>query len=127
MFDRGVLPIATYLEEAGYRNPGEIIKTLKKERSDPDLMAIKEKFSQFSRGAQALQLDAAKNQEQLQEQAAIAQNQPTPPANKPILNSSQNDGRRGVSSGAGTPTGQTASLAGDVAQTTQNINAQQGV
>jgi len=54
-------------------------------------------------------------------------NQPTPKANAPILSSEQNDGRRGVLTGTGTPTGQTASLRGNVKNTSQNLNAKGGI
>jgi hypothetical protein len=45
----------------------------------------------------------------------------------PILSPEQNQERRGISTSTGTPTGQTATAKGAVAQESQNTNAQQGV
>lgn len=132
--DRHAVSLHTYLKEAGFRNPGEEIKKLKKESADPELMAIMEKFSQFSKGATTAQIESQKQQAQAAEEMAETmgtieeiKNQPTPKSNSPILSPEQNDGRRGVLSGRGTPTGQTASLKGNVANTSQNLNAKAGV
>lgn len=135
--DRHAISLHTYLEEAGFRNASAEIKKLKIESNDKELMALMEKFSQFSRGATQAAIDSRKQQVQAEEEIAAqtgqmteAMNnaqQPTPKSNAPVLNKSQNDGRRGVPSGVGTPTGQTASAKGAVAQTTQNMNAKAGV
>ena len=98
-------------------------------------MTIMEKFTQFSPGVVKAQLDAQREMQMVAEEQAganaaqVAEAVPpgTPSANTPILHSDQNSGRRGVLTGTGTPTGQTASLKGNVAQKTQNINAQAGV
>ncbi len=134
LYDRHAISTHTYLGESGFRNPSREIKKLKEEAKDPEMMALREKFSQFSTGAVKATIDAQKTAEQEAEKAGITQQQidgskdtGTPKANAPILTSEQNDGKRGVMTGTGTPTGQTASLKGNVAQTTQNINAQQGV
>lgn len=134
MRDRHALSLYTYLEEAGYRNPDVEIKRLKKEGNDKELMTIMEKFSMWSRGAVQAEIEAttAKNEaqaEQMGQMEQMAQNQGggTPPANKPLMSPEQNNERRGIASGTGTPTGQTASLKGAVAQATQNINAKAGV
>lgn len=126
--DRGILSLSTTLEEAGFRNPGEEIKKLKKEIKDPDLMTIREKFTQFSPGVVSAQLDARKAQMGAEEQAAedaaaLAGNpQPTPKSTPPLLSPEQNSGRRGTLSGSGTPNGQGATPRGNVANTSQNIN-----
>ena len=131
--DRGLISHATVLEEAGFRNPSGEIKKLKKEAADPELMTLREKFTQYSPGVVAAQLEAQKKAMEMQEQNAetmgmIEQgSQPTPKANAPILSSEQNDGRRGVLTGTGTPTGQTASLRGNVKNTSQNLNAKGGI
>ena len=131
--DRGLISVSTTLEEAGFRDPMKEIKKLKKEAKDADLMALMPKFQQFTPGVVQAQLEAQKKTIDAQEQNAEtmgAMNEAvsaTQAATKaPILNSSQNDGRRGVLSATGTPTGQTATAKGAVAQTGQNSNAQQG-
>lgn len=133
--DRGLISVSTTLEEAGFRDPMKEIKKLKKEAKDSELMAIIPKFQEFTPGIVKAQLEAQKKaadaQEQMAGETGMVQDQiqsATQAATKaPILNSSQNDGRRGVLSGTGTPTGQTATPKGAVAQTGQNINAQEGV
>lgn len=131
--DRGSISLHTMLEEAGFRNPNSEIKKLKKEIKDPEMMTIREKFTQYAPGVVSAQLEAQKAQMAMQEQQAetmgLAEqaNQPTPKANAPILTSEQNSGRRGVLSSTGTPTGQTASLRGNVKNTGQNLNAKAGV
>lgn len=133
MRDRGAISLHSYLEEAGFRNPTKEIKKLKKEANDKDLMVLLSKFNQFSPGVVKAQLEAQKEATSAQEDNAAlvgsmqAANQPTPSSNPPILNNSQNDGRRGVMSGSGTPTGQTATLKGAANQVVQNQNAQAGV
>lgn len=134
MRDRGTISLSTYLEQAGFKNPGAEIKKLKKEVKDPDLMTIREKFTQFSPGVVSAQLEAQKKAMESQEQNAETMgmvnetmNQPTPKSTPPLLTSEQNSGKRGVLAGTGTPTGQTASLKGNLAQTIQNQNAKAGV
>lgn len=133
--DRGAVSLSTYLEQAGFKDPEKEIKKLKKEGRDADLMTTIKQFQQFSPGVVKAQLEAQKEMQQNQDlsaeaaAAASAGTQPTatPSATPPILNQSQNDGRRGILSSTGTPTGQTATPKGAVAQTTQNLNAQNGV
>ena len=134
MRDRGAISLSTYLEEAGFRDPGKEIKKMKKEAKDEELMTLMTKFNQFSSGVVKAQLGAqqaaaaaAEAQASVIGQMDNAVNQPTSKTTAPILNQSQNDGRRGILSATGTPTGQTASPKGAVAQTTQNINAAAGV
>lgn len=131
--DRHAISLYTYLEEVGFKDPSAEIKRLKKEVNDPDLVTVMEKFVQWSKGATQAQVlnqqaMAEMQQEQAMELSAQLPTQGgTPESTPPILNSSQNDGRRGVLTGTGSPNGQTASLAGDVAQSSQNINAQSGL
>ena len=135
MRDRHAISLYTYLEQAGFTDPNSEIKRLKKESKDSELMTIMEKFSQYAPGVVTAQLDAQKKMQTAQEEMAganagqIAEATPTgtPSANTPILHSDQNSGKRGIPAGTGTPTGQTASLKGNVAQKTQNINAAAGV
>ena len=134
MRDRGAISLSTYLEEAGFRDPGKEIKKMKKEAKDEELMTLMTKFNQFSSGVVKAQLGAqqaaaaaAEAQASVTGQIDNVVNQPTSKTTAPILNQSQNDGRRGILSATGTPTGQTASPKGAVAQTTQNINAAAGV
>lgn len=133
MRDRGTISLSTYLEQAGFANPAEEIKKLKKESKDPELMTIRQQFSQFSPGVVKAQMDAQRAQQEaaaqgMEEQAANqAATIPEPQAPPPPLLTPEQNGRRGIPSSGGTPTGQTASLTGSVAQTTQNINAKAGV
>lgn len=134
IYDRHAISTHTYLEQAGFRDPSAEIKKLKAEAKDPDMMTLREKFSQFAKGAVSAQLDAQKEMMDAQEQGAQVQGQiadaasaGTSAANKPLLTSEQNDGRRGILSSTGTPTGQTATAKGAVDQVSQNMNAQAGV
>ena len=134
--DRGAISLYTYLAEAGFPNPGDEIKRMKKEAKDPELMTLLTKFNQFSPGAVKAQLDerkaAADQAEQMGADQAAASAQggnggtpSNPPA--PILTPEQNSGsRRGVSAAPGAPNGQTATPKGALDQTVQNNNAQQG-
>lgn len=133
--DRGAISLSTYLEEAGFKYPQKEIKKLKKEAKDAELMTLMSKFQQFSPGVVKASLEAQMASQKAQEanaQTAADTAAATPPATAtpastpPIMNSSQNSGRRGVYSAAGTPNGQTATPAGAVAQATQNLNAQGG-
>lgn len=131
--DRGAISLDSYLEEAGFRDPGKEIKKIKKEAKDEELMSAIPRFQQFSPGVVKAQLDAQKaiasQTEAAGEQAgmidaATASKGGSTPA--PILNQSQNDGKRGVLSGSGTPSGSVASAKGAVDMTSQNSNAQAG-
>lgn len=137
MRDRNAISLHTYLEQTGFRDPQKEIKKLKKEMKDPDLVTTMPKFQQLSDAAIQAELEA--RQKMLQAEEANAEtfgtmqemvtkaNQGSQPTKAPILSPEQNEGKRGVLTGAGTPTGQTATQKGAVAQTTQNINAQAGV
>lgn len=135
VFDRGAISMHSYLGEAGFRDPGAEIKKLKKESKDEELMVLRQKFAQLAPGVTKATIEQQRQvSEAAEDNAATAgmmQDAVKPPQNSstpaPILNQSQNEGRRGVSSASGTPTGQTATPEGAVAQTTQNLNAQQGV
>lgn len=133
VYDRHAISTHTYLEQAGFRNPSAEIKKLKAEAKDPEMMTLREKFSQFASGVVKAQLEAQKSMMDAQEQngaiagqMADAQNKGTPESKKPILTPEQNDGSRGVMTGTGSPSGQTTQN-GDIATTTQNLNAKQGV
>lgn len=133
--DRHAISLHTYLKEAGFRNPSEEIKKLIKESEDPKLVAVMEKFLEFSKGATDLQLESQKKKmEELEatgESMGMMQemaNGATPKSTPPLLTPEQNSGeRRGVFTGGGSPSGQTASLRGSVAQKSQNMNAKAGV
>lgn len=126
--DRGAISLHSYLTEAGFKDPGKEIKKIKKEAEDEELMVAIPRFQQFSPGVVQAQLQAQKmqvdQQDNMMPPTDTSGGTPSTPA--PILNSSQNDGRRGVLSGTGTPSGQTASAKGAVAQASQNSNAQAG-
>ncbi len=129
--DRGLISVSTTLEEAGFRNPQEEIKKLKKELKDKELMEIRTQFAPLSPGVVQAQLEARKAQAAQEEEIAqqMGQNQQNQPTQKsptpPVMTPEQND-RRGVPSGGGTPTGQTATPEGAVANTGQNIRAKAG-
>ena len=137
MRDRNAISLHTYLEQTGFRDPQKEIKKLKKEMQDPDLVTTMPKFQQLSDAAVQAELEA--KQKTLQAEEANAEtfgtmqdmvakaNRGSQPTKAPILSPEQNEGKRGVLTGTGTPTGQTATQKGAVAQTTQNINAQQGI
>lgn len=132
--DRGAISLSTYLGQAGFADPDEEVKKLKKESKDSELMTIRQQFAQFSPGVVNAQIGATRAQEEAQAetqaqiagaQAASTPTTPPTPSAPPILNSDTS--RRGVPSSGGTPSGQTSSLAGDVAQKSQNANAKAGV
>lgn len=133
LYDRHAISTHTYLEESGFKDPSSEIKKLKNEAKDPDMMTLREKFSQFASGAVKATLEAQKAaagaQEELGGQAAAIADQATGATPKatppPVLTAEQNSGRRGVSSSGSTPAGQTASAAGALRQTEQNIAARQ--
>lgn len=134
MRDRNAISLSTYLETTGFKDPQKEIKKLKKEMQDEELVSTMTKFQQLSSGAVKAQIDASQEVRKAEEANAetmgtmeeMASKAATP--NKaPILSPEQNEGRRGISTSTGTPTGQTATAKGAVAQTTQNLNAQAGV
>lgn len=98
-------------------------------------MALMPKFQQLSPGVVEAGLEARKKASEAEEASAEQSGQTQDAVNAvkeaatkaPILNQSQNDGRRGVLSATGTPTGQTATPKGAVAQEGQNANAKYGV
>ncbi len=135
--DRQAISLHTFLEEAGFRDPNKEIKKLKKEAKDEELMALLPKFQELTPGVVEAQIEARKKlleQEEMEaartgktEELAGQISKATQATPAPIRSSEQNEKRRGIPSGQGTPTGQTATPKGAVAQTTQNINARQGV
>lgn len=132
MRDRGALSLSTYLAEAGFRDPEKEIKKMRKEYADPDLVTLQSKFSQFSPGAVKAQADAQRVQQEQQmvaaEEGAAAnfQAEASKPSVAPILSQDQNDGRRGIPTGSGTPNGQTATKTGFLNQLNQNMKAKEG-
>lgn len=134
MRDRNAISLATYLEITGFKDPQKEIKKLKKEMADEDLVATMTKFQELSSGAVNAQIDAAQkvraaeenNAETMGTMQELATKANTP-TRAPILSAEQNEGRRGISTSTGTPTGQTATQKGAVVQMGQNLNAQAGV
>jgi len=135
MRDRNAISLHSYLELTGFKDPQKEIKKLKKEMSDEELVATMTKFQQLSQGAVRAQIDAmqktraaeeanAETMGTMEDMVSKANTAPTP---APILSPEQNSGRRGISTSTGTPTGQTATLKGAVAQKGQNLNAKAGV
>lgn len=134
MRDRNAISLHSYLELTGFKDPQKEIKKLKKEMADEELVATMTKFQELSSGVVRAQIDAAQKIRSAEEANAETMGSMEELANKasgatpaPILSPEQNSGRRGISTSTGTPTGQTATLKGSVAQKSQNINAQQGV
>jgi hypothetical protein len=132
LWDRDLLPLKTMLEMSGFQDPMNIIKQLKKENADPEMIALRTRFKQFSQGAVKATLEAQREQMDAQEatgamQGAIDQASQTngsAPATKPMLQKWQNSGRRGVPATNGVSgVGQTASQKGNLNQTTQNLRA----
>jgi len=137
LYDRDVLPVKVYLEMAGFPDPMRIIKELKKEMKDPDMVALRSRFKSLSKGVVTAQIEAKKRMMEAEEQTAesasvMAQamqggGEGTPASSKPILHNYQNQERRGVPQAAGVSgVGQMASAQGAANQVAQNIRAQQG-
>ena len=131
MRDRNAISLHTFLEQVGFRDAAKEIKKLKKEAKDEELMVLLSKFQQYAPGTVRAQLKAQQEAIQAEENNAEllgnVQSQATPAAPPVTLNQNQNEGRQGVLSSTGTPTGQTATPTGAVNQATQNINAKSGV
>ena len=134
MRDRNAISLHSYLELTGFKDPQKEIKKLKKEMNDEELVSTMTKFQQLSTGAVRAQIDASQkvraaeeaNAETMGTMEELATKASAENTKAPILSPDQND-RRGISSSAGTPTGQTATPKGAVAQMGQNLNAQAGV
>lgn len=132
--DRGLISVSTTLEQAGFRDPQTEIKKLKKESKDEELMTLLPRLQQFAPGAVKAQIDARREMTKAEESNAAtmgamteaAKAAATPASPAPILHNNQNEGGRGVLSGAGTPAGQTATPKGAAAQVVQNQSAQLG-
>lgn len=114
------IPYEQAFKELGYRDPGAMIETLKKELKDPDLMLLRSKAWQFSPGLVQAQEDAAQSQQQSQMDAQGGQPDQSvpPPGNQapPTLVSSQNSGAQPMASSVGA----TSSPAGMIAKVRQN-------
>lgn len=132
LFDRKALPVRMFIEAAGYKDPSRIIKELKKEWKDPDLVPIRSQFANLADSVLKKQNEATREQMELQEEFAAnaatetsTPNGSTPP---PMLHSFQNQGKnRGVSSAPGSPATGASSQQGNMRQTQQNTNAATGV
>ena len=133
MFDRKVLPVRMFLEQAGFKDPSRIIKELKKEWKDEDLVPIRSQFDNLADSVLRKQMEATRQAAAIQEeitaeQAPIQTNtQPatTPPA---MMHNFQNQGqKRGISSAPGSPATGAKSAGGAMRQKQQNTNAARGV
>lgn len=131
MFDRKVLPVRMFLEMAGFKDPNRIVKELKKEWKDPDLVPIRSQFDNLADSVLKKQNDATRLQAQTQEQIAeaAAMNNPQPSTTPaPMRHSFQNQGQnRGISQAPGAPASGAVSQQGAMRQTQQNNNAARGV
>lgn len=129
LYDRKAIPLRKLLEEVGYDDPARMIKELKEEWKDEDLVAIRTRFEELGEGVRTAQNEARREQLELEEEILAEQQgaQGGTPENQPILTQGNSE-RRGVSQARGVPnTGQTVSQQGDARATQQNINAQRGV
>lgn len=132
LFDRKVLPIRLFLEAAGHKDPTRIIKELKKEWKDEELVPIRSQFQDLADSVLKKQNEAARMAADTQEDiefsmnSSMNQSQTTPP---PMKHNFQNDGekKRGVSSAKGVPQSGAVSQQGSMRQMQQNSNASQGV
>jgi len=133
MRDRNAISLHSYLELTGFKDPQKEIKKLKKEMQDEELVSTMTKFQELSTGAVKAQIDATQKVRAAEEADAETMGtmedmvtKAATPTKAPILSPEQNEGRRGISTSTGTPTGQTATQKGAVAQMSQNLNAQSG-
>jgi hypothetical protein len=128
LFDRGVLPITEFLNYAGYKDPTRIIKMLKKEWKDPDLVPIRSPMKELADSVLIKQNEAARMMAETQESIEMAQASSQEQTNAPMRHSFQNEGdRRGVSNAKGVPlTGGTRTPEGASRQVQQNNAARQG-
>lgn len=132
LYDRGAISLKTYLEMSGFRDPHRMIKELKKENEDQELVTIRKQFQQYARGVVQAQIEAqqALSEEAMAEQAAqqsaLQQAQPTQEAPQTIKQNFQNSEDRQPSSSAGVAgVGSTTSQAGSVKQVSQQLRAKE--
>jgi hypothetical protein len=130
LFDRDAIPVRKYLDLSGLNDAPRIIKELKKESKDEELLTARGKFKELSVAATNAQILQQKtiaeetNAEQLGNVAAVSQ--ASAPQPKPIMHENQNQGQapKGISSAKGVPTTGQVSQMGAVRQAQQNLNAQ---
>lgn len=130
LYDRDAISTRKFLELSGLDDAPRIIKELKKESQDEELLTARGRFKELSRAAVTAKLEAQKAiQEQEEAQGAtmgaIAAAQATQPRPKPIMHENQNqgEGRRGISSTKGAPQTGQVSQEGATRMVTQNLNA----
>lgn len=129
LYDRSALPLRMLIEAAGFKDGQRIIKELKKEWKDPDLVTLRQAFQSLSTGVQVATAEARRSELNSQEMmdasaSSMGGGQGTPVANKPIMQNFQNQGeRRGISSSKGAPQTGQVSQEGASRQVQQNLNA----
>lgn len=132
LFDRDAIPLRKYLELAGLNDAPRIIKELKTESRDEELLTARGKFKELSRAAVTATIDARKQQMAAEEAQGAAAGQiaaataptGTPEQPKPIQHTFQNQGeRRGISSARGVPQTGQVSQTGAVRAVQQQTNA----
>jgi hypothetical protein len=141
MFDRKVLPTRMFLEQAGFKDPNRIVKELKKEWKDEDLVPIRSQYENLADSVIKKQDEATREMAETEQEiaatvaATAAVSTPastsgsaggtTPP---PMMHNFQNQGRsRGISSSPGSPATGAKSAGGAMRQRQQNRNAARGV
>lgn len=128
LFDRDAIPLRKYLELSGINDAPRIIKELKNESRDEELITARGKFKEMSRGAVQAGIEARKMQMEAEEAQGASMGQvaeATQPQPKPIQHTFQNQGeRRGISSARGAPQTGQVSQQGAMRAMQQNLNAQ---
>jgi hypothetical protein len=128
LFDRDAISHRKYLELSGINDAPRVIKELKTEAKDEELLTARGRFKQLSSAAVRAQLKAMQATREQEEANAelMGMNQGgSPQRPKPIMNEGQNQGeRRGVSAARGVPQTGEVSQAGAAAMAQQNLNAQ---
>lgn len=83
LFDRKALPLRMLLDAAGYTDPVRIIKELKKEWKDPDLVPIRSKFENLAPAVVKSQSEASIEEANTQVEVQQITTQGQGPQNKP--------------------------------------------
>lgn len=138
------LPLKVALEEAGYRDPESIIKQMKEEFKDPELVAIRERMATLTPGGVEAQFNAQQMMRELTERVqtmegmvgkvaealgageAPGEGGGTPTASAPMLREEGAEGGMPMATAGQMPWGQGVSPGGFARNVGQNILASQG-
>lgn len=122
LYDRKALSLKRLLEQAGFSDVNAVVKEIKSEFKDPELVGIRTRFEELTPAVQAKATEARRQELNQAESVDMSASQNAVPS--PVTRGRESG--RGVSSAQGSPaTGQSAG--GSNRQVQQNLNAVRGV